>query len=261
MGYLLSLRLAIFYFFIITATPSVAADNTLEKIQKDIVGSWIVDVKGETRPRTLNIKGAEIGQDGAWILDSTYGWIDGTPTAVNAILIANSQGYSLRLTTQAKSQISAEYVSADRFNGTFSWISGKVKAATLQRLSVDEIAKRATDSRMKLTIKQPTEDVPPSCAGFVGGWTGNWPGYGQAWLWVVSANANCVVNFATTSTSDFPKAFLTAEIKDGVLALQKRQGIGSESYELHGNELWARYLSTSGDSNNTVFRKMQPNGK
>ena len=87
---------------------SGAADINIEKIQKDLFGSWIVDVKGETRTRTLNIKGAEMGQDGVWVLDPTYGWTDGAQTAVSAKLIVKADSCRLLLTTQSSSLIAAD---------------------------------------------------------------------------------------------------------------------------------------------------------
>lgn len=255
-------RIVFALLFVLLATISEAADTNIEKIQKDIVGSWIVDVDGETRSRTLNIKGTEPGQDGVWILDSTYGWTDGAQTAVSAKLVVKPGGYSLLLTTQANSRISAEYSSTGFFGGTFSWSSGKVKAVKLERLSAEAISKRAANlmtSRMRTAIKQPAADVPASCAGFVGSWTGNWPYYGQTWLWVVEVNANCVAKYAHRSTSAFPVAFLTAEIKGGVLVAPDRQG-NIDSFELHTDELWARHAE-SGRDNNTVFRKFQPSEK
>jgi len=256
------LRIVVALLFMLVVTMSEATDTNIEKIQKDVVGSWIVDVDGETRLRTLNIKGAEPGQDGVCILNSTYGWTDGAQTAVSTKLVVKPDGYSLLLTTQANSRISAEYSSTDLFSGTFSWSSGKVKAVRLERLSAEEISKRASiqmATRMKLTIKQPAADVPASCASFVGGWTGNWPGYGQTWLWIVEVNANCVAKCTNRSTSAFPDAFQSCEIKGGVLARQKSEGM--EYYELHGDELWARFVPTSGYHNNTVFRKFQSSEK
>jgi YHS domain-containing protein len=115
---------------------SAAADSDIEKFQKDIVGSWIVDVVGDTRTRTLNIRGGERRPDGVWVLDATYGWTDGGQSAVRAQLIAKPDGYSLQLTTPApgNSLISAEYSGPALFSGTFTWSPGKTKAVRLERM-------------------------------------------------------------------------------------------------------------------------------
>jgi YHS domain-containing protein len=121
------------------------------------VGPWLVDVDGETRTRTLNIRGAEKRPDGVWVLDSTYGWTDGRQTAVTTELIVKPNGYRLQLTTQANSVISAEYSGPALFSGTFTWSSGKVRTVRLERMSGEEISKRAAAqaaSRTRPAIKQ-----------------------------------------------------------------------------------------------------------
>jgi hypothetical protein len=241
---------------LLVAPLSHAADAVAENIQKDLVGSWIVDVDGESRSRTLNIKGAEKKRDGAWVLDSTYGWTDGTQTPVSAELIARPDGYRIHLTTQANSQISADSSGTALFDGTFTPSSGNVRPVTLQRVSDEELRKRTADltaSRIRSAMRQPSADVPARCAGFAGGWTGKWPYYGQSWLWVVDVDANCFAKVAHRSTSEFPGAFSSVQIKEGVLAIRGSQG--TNFFELHSDQLWARYAGTDGN-NNTLFQKI-----
>lgn len=55
----------------------LAGGDDLDRIKRDIIGSWLVDVDTEKRFRTLNITGAESSPDGTWMLENTYGWTDG----------------------------------------------------------------------------------------------------------------------------------------------------------------------------------------
>jgi hypothetical protein len=247
---------------LLVIAADATAETTVEKVQKDVVGSWIVAVDGEARTRTLNIKGAEPGRDGVWNLDCTYGWTDDRQTSVSANLIIKPDGYRLDLTTQANSRISADYSGADRFSGTFAPSSGKARPVTLERMSTEEISRRATElraSRAQSAIKMPAADVQARCAAFVGRWTGNWPGFGPTWLTVAEVNANCIAKCTNRSTPNLPDYPLqSCEIKDGVLARSKPEGM--EYYELRGDELWARFAPNFGPTNSTVFRRLPPGG-
>ena len=96
-----------------------------------------------------------------------------------------------------------------------------------------------------------------SCAGFLGGWTGKWPFYGQMWLWVTEVNADCSANYADSATAAFPTNFRTVQIKDGVLMINR--AAWEQSYQLKKDEIWANHFQT-GVNNNTVFRRVQPGG-
>jgi hypothetical protein len=119
-------------------------------------------------------------------------------------------------------------------------------------LMVSVAAGAADLDRIPLTIKQPKRDVPASCAGFVGGWKGNWSGYGTTWLWVIEVDTNCVAKYAHRSTEAFPATFKTAEIRGGVLVAPDAQG-NIDSFELHDDQIWGRH-SESGRTNSAVFR-------
>lgn len=152
-------RFQILVGLLLVVAISAAADTSIERFQRDLVGSWIVDVEGETRTRTLNIRGAERRADGVWVLDSTYGWTDGRQSAVTAQLTVKPDGYSLQLTTQADSVISAHYSSPALFSGTFTWSSGKARAVRLERMSDEGIGKRAAAqaaSPIRPAIKPPS---------------------------------------------------------------------------------------------------------
>ena len=234
---------------------SEAAESSIEKIRQDAFGSWLVDIDGETRTRTLNIKGAEKNRDGSWELDATYGWSDGEQTPVKAELTAKPHGYSLQLTTQVGSVISAEFDGAASFIGSFTGSSGKARPARLERYSIDEISKRVAkqiDALMKAGAPGP--DVPAECASMYGGWTGSWNvGEGQQWLWIAKIDSKCVAKYQF-GRAGYRGPFRSGEIKNGVLRTSGAEN-GSISWERHADDLWASYLGPQGVSN-TVYKKV-----
>lgn len=94
------------------------------------------------------------------------------------------------------------------------------------------------------TIEKPPADVPAPCAAYVGSWSGRWPFAGRIWLWVVSVDAKCVAQYAYTGSTAVPREYLTAEIKDGVLAIP-RPG-GTTTFQMRGEDLLGRYAGSDG---------------
>ncbi len=258
---LLDVRLFAFLLFTLLISASQAADINIEKIRQDVFGSWVVHVVGEARTRTLNIKGAEKGRSGGWDLDATYGWSDGNHTAVKAELIGKPDGYSLQITTQANSRIVVDHDGAESFKGNFRWSSGKTSEARLQRLSSEEISKRAAKETgaIKAAMTPPGPDVPASCASMFGGWAGNWGIHGgQQWLWIVSIDATCMAKYQI-GRSGYRGPYDTAQIKNGVLTTAGAEG-GTISWERQGDDLRAFYRGSAGTTT-AVHKKIQPEAK
>jgi hypothetical protein len=229
------------------STRSAAADPDIERIQRDLMTSWIVDVDGETRTRTLNIRGAERKQDGVWALDATYGWTDVGQSAVKAELIAKPGGYRLELTTQANSLISAESSGVGPFTGTFRWKSGAERPVKLVRVSdADRM------SAQSLSVVQPAPDVPASCASFVGGWTGDWD-FGQRWFWVVEVDRNCMAKYSYGP--QVPRSVRTTEIKQDTLSFPCGSHNGTCFLQQYDGKLWGRYQGSDG-TNTAVFKRI-----
>jgi len=240
------------------ATGSVAAETDMQRIKRDLVSAWIVEVQGEARTRTLHIRGAERRQDDVWELDAIYGWTDTRQTSVKAELTVKSDGYKLTLTTQANSVIVAEGSGAGILTGTFTANSGAVKPLKIARVTDKALSKFHTDiaAAANRAIVQPGSDVPAACASLVGGWTGNWGTYGgEEWLWVVQVDASCVAKYQFGRTG-YWGPFRTAEIQKGVLSTPCAHG-GTCSYERHGDELWGNWRGRAGGSNGIALKKVQ----
>jgi len=241
---------------VLSAAAAVAADTDTEKLQRELISPWIVTVQGEARARSLHIRGAERKSNDVWTLDATYDWLySEKPPSVKAELTVSPNGYKLELVTRANSLIVAESSDLTVFSGTFRPTSGAAKQVTVEKVSAEELSKRRQAAFAQLFV-QPGPAIPATCAGFVGVWTGNWPGYGPTWLWVVEVDADCVAKCTNRSSSAVPDSFQACGIKGSVLARPKPEGM--EYYELRGDELWARFAPTIGPTNSTVFRRYRP---
>jgi hypothetical protein len=251
-------KAAVLLLFISAAARCLAADPDAEQMRKKLVATWIVEIQGEARTRTMNIRDAEKKQDGTWVLDATYGWSDSRQTSVKAELTTKADQFRLELTTQANSVIVAQGSDLQKLTGTFTARSGAVKPVTLEQISADTLAKRVAANRP--AIIQATPDVPAECAALIGGWTGHWGMHGgEQWLWVVEVNAACVAKYQIGRTG-YWGPFDTAVIQKGVLTTAGAQG-GTINWERHGDELWASYSGPGGISTSAVHKKVEIGAK
>lgn len=233
-----------------------------QQLQTELVSSWLVTVEGENRTRTLKITGAAQKPDGALLLEAVYGWTDGNQTPISASATQTGQEAKLQFATQSGSQITAVRTSGSSFEGTFTDKAGLVKPVKVQKLSDEELQSKiatAKVARAAAIIVKPAENVPASCSGFSGQWTGTWSqgGIGQYWLWVVEIDANCVAKFAYLGHPNPPKGFATTEIKDGAFSIPNRSTGGMSVLKRNGDELWANYSNPSGGTNSAVFVKVR----
>lgn len=242
-------RIAVAYAILCAQTAN--AQPTIAQLRTDLVSTWIVKVDGESRTRTLRIKGIEQKTADAFLLDAEYGWSDGRQTSVNAEVNQNSQDIKLTLLTQSDSKIVATKNANGVFTGTFTLKNGTTKGISLQKVSDEELRSQVNTALNAMpAIEKPTADVPASCALFLGGWSGPWPDIGRVWLWVVSVDAKCVAKYAYSTSSGVPKEFKTAEIKEGILILPRPKG--TSYFELRGDELAGRYSGSDGNNSGNM---------
>lgn len=245
-----------------TKTPD---NNTVPSVETnqlpfDMTSSWRMAVSRDERAQALQIpEGINRDNTKKFFLNTISGFTKGELVKVSAEMIETAQSRILLLTFATGNKLIAVQKQEGIFEGTLTTTNGQALSAKIQKLTekeIGEIAANSTASRAKSAIKLPAADVPASCAGFIGGWTGSWPHYGQTWLWVVEIDANCIATYAHRGGPNFPSAsvFKKAEIAKGVLSSPKDDG-GIDSFELHGNELWALHRGSDGN-NNTVFRKV-----
>lgn len=240
------------------AAKCLAADPADERMRKQMIATWIVEVQGEARTRTLNITNGEKKEDGTWVLDATYGWSDTRQTSVEAKLTTLADRFKLELTTQANSVILAEGSDLQKLVGTFKVRSGAVKQVALAQISADALVKRIAAN--KPVIIQPKPDVPAECAAFPGGWTGHWGIHGgEQWLWIVEVDSACVAKYQIGKWG-FGGPFDTAVIQKGVVTTAGAQG-GKIDWTRHGDELWASYSGPGGISTSAVHKKVQIEAK
>ena len=249
------------FFVIVLVLPGIssAQQKTLTQLQTEVISSWIVTPEGEKRTRTLKISGASQKPDDTLLLDAVYGWTDGNQTPISASIVQSGQEVKLLFTTQPGSKVTATQTSNGVFEGTFVTTNGAAKPVKIQKVSEEELQTKiaAAKATRTVAIVAPGPDVPKDCAAFSGRWTGEWPNYGQTWLWVVEIDANCVAKCINWNSS-VPTRFESCPIKDNVLVRTKTDG--AEYYEVHGDELWARYVY-SGGKKSAVFWKLKPGEK
>jgi hypothetical protein len=247
----------------VSAGAGAPADPVLERIQREIVGSWIVEISGVNRPLTFTVRGAEAGADGVFNLDATFGFTDGGNSAVKAKVRLVSDVYKLEFVNTNGTVYAAEGSANGTLAGSNTPTSGSPRPLRLVRTSDDELKQRVAslaDARAALTVK-PGPDVPESCARFFGGWVGRSRiDVGLSRLWVLGIKADCMAQVsyrAPSPTSDVPYGdVFTAQIAQGTLSLPCGNS-GTCVFEVHGVEVWGSYTNPSGGSNSSVFQRIK----
>ncbi|MCK9381763.1 MAG: hypothetical protein M0P95_11970 [Sulfuritalea sp.] len=229
----------------------VHAQTPLAQLQTELIATWITTVEGEARTRTLRISSVEQKDAGIFLLTAVYGYSDGRQQGVEAEIKQTAQERTLLITTQSGSRISAAQKSDGVFVGTFIPTSGQTKGLRIEKVAENQLQAKIEAVLKGPEIQKPAADVPAQCASFSGKWVGTWTQGSQDSFWVVAVDANCLAKFAYGSTSKFA----SAPIANGTLSfgapLCARDG--TCSFELHGDELWARYSG----GGTAVFRKVQ----
>jgi hypothetical protein len=245
----------LFYSFIfISAGISFAQEKTTSQLQTELISPWLVTVDGEARTLTLRITGAAQKPDGTLVLETVFGWTDGNQTAISATARQVGQQSTLQFVTQPGSRVVATQGANGTFEGTFTLMNGITRPVKIQKVSEDELLRKVSAAKAGPFIK-PADNVPDSCAGFFGGWTGNWGAHGgEQWIWIVQVDANCMAKYQTGRTG-YRGPFETAEIRKGVLSTAGAQG-GTIQWSRHGDELWASYSGTAGTTS-AVHKKVQ----
>lgn len=102
-----------------------------------VIGSWRVEVEGESRLRELAVYRLRPASSHAFALDAGYGWSDGDPDIVDASSMLRDGKLQIEITTPASSVIHAEQVDSNTFRGTFTGKSGNSKTVHMSRIVLD----------------------------------------------------------------------------------------------------------------------------
>lgn len=122
--------------FVAFSTGVAYAQTAPSQPGADLVSKWLVKVEGESRTRTLSIKGIKQATADTFDLDALYGWTDGNQPAVKAEITQIAQERKLTLTTAADSKIVAVQAANGNFSGTITLKNGKSKAITFEKTVV-----------------------------------------------------------------------------------------------------------------------------
>ncbi|WP_291988492.1 hypothetical protein [Candidatus Accumulibacter sp. ACC007] len=242
---------------------SFTQEQTIARLQTELVSSWLVTVEGEDRTRTLRITGVTQDPEGKLLLDAAVGWTDGNQVSVPASAIQSGQETKLLFVTQAGAQVAAVLMPSGIFEGTFTNKKGVVKAVRGEKLSETDLQLKiaaAKASRAEKIVLKPSADVPESCAAFSGQWVGRWSqgNVGQNWLWIAEIDVNCTAKVSIERSDSPPKRFSTVEIKGDELSFLCNSSTGGTCvFKRNGNDLWASYSNPSGGKNSAVFEKVR----
>jgi PQQ-dependent catabolism-associated CXXCW motif protein len=127
---------------VLTLGPAVAtfAQTSATLLRAKLVSpSWLVTVEGEARARTLKILDLAERSEGKFLLDATYGWIDGSQDPVRAEIEQAGTERRLRITTPPGSVIVATQSPDGSFAGTFTPKNGTAKAVRLEKLTEQDL--------------------------------------------------------------------------------------------------------------------------
>jgi hypothetical protein len=218
-----------------------------QKIRQDIVAPWMVEVSGESRPRTLVVRSAEKAGDGTWSLDATYGFTDGRMNPVKVKLNVRSDGYRMEFVTASASQLVVEGGREGVLTGTFATKRGREMPVKLVKTGdghIKQMAEELKASKAAL-VTPPGPEVPEMCSRYFGGWEGKWEGDPvPVRLWVLAVKADCTaqVRYKSTASKDVPEPSDLATVTIGTTGFDRRcGGDGNCRFVLEGQEMSVTY--------------------
>ena len=191
-----------------------AATAVLAQKPTDLIGTWLVTVEGEVRPRVLRVQGAEQRADGTLVLDARYGWVHGKDAVVPAEVAQFPQQPKLVLTTQANSVIVATRSLEGNFSGSITYKSGVVKSVKLARTAESDLAALGKSAGVKALQK---DEVQKLIAGKV--LVVRRLRDGALIRWDIRSDGNLYGNNMTTGSSDSAKWVIN---DDGSLCVEWR---------------------------------------
>jgi PQQ-dependent catabolism-associated CXXCW motif protein len=107
-----------------------------------LLAPWVVTIDGETRPRTLRFTHVTEKPKDEFLLEGTYGMIDGEQQPASAQMTQSPKERTLKITTPGRSFITATQTAEGVLSGTIKFRSGNEKAVRLDRVSEQELRTR-----------------------------------------------------------------------------------------------------------------------
>lgn len=241
--------------FMLFGVALAYAQTPLTQLQAELVGSWLAKLDDQDTNRTLKILNVLQKSEGTFSLEANFGYSGKNLAEAKAEISQTTAERKLVLNTRSGARIVAIQTPDGSFVGKFEGNDGIARGVVLTKLSENELQAKVEAALKGPVIEKPAADVPAQCASFSGKWVGTWTLGSQDTLWVVAVDANCQAKFAYGSTSKFASASITNGTLSFGAPLCARDG--TCSFELHGNELWAKYSNPAGGWGNAVFGKVQ----
>lgn len=234
---------------LLLAGPSLA--QSAAELEGRLIASWLITVESESRERVLKIEKLAPLPSGAFQLDTLFGYVDEKPVPLKADLEKKDGVFTLTFTNRFGSKANAILDDTGVFRGTFTDARANVKKMTLVKTSEAILATKATP------MTQPGADVPPACAAFFGGWVGDWPNVGRAYLWVRAISADCSAQVTYGRSATPTGSTVSATIKGTSLVLPRPDG-GTTTFEMTGTGLLGRYRGPAGTNEGRMERVESP---
>lgn len=120
-----------------TLAVQTSAVPSAQSVFAPLIGSWRVEVEGESRLRELAVYRIRPAATDKFPLDAGYGWSDGDTDIVDASSMLKDGKLQIDVTTPASSVIHAEQGDTNTFRGTFTGKSGNSKTVHMSRIVLD----------------------------------------------------------------------------------------------------------------------------
>lgn len=140
---------------VVPLAAAFAQAPSTEKLEQELVASWLVIVDGDVRSRTLAIREIAQRTDGSFFLDATYGWTLGGQDPVRAEFVRTSEQKILIIRTPAQSIIVAKQSDPETFAGSFTYPGGTTKRDVRISKASDETIRRRVEAELEASRTGP----------------------------------------------------------------------------------------------------------
>jgi PQQ-dependent catabolism-associated CXXCW motif protein len=135
--------------------PAVPAQGqlTLQGLREALIAPWLIAIPGDQRDGLLRIE--EIAQEsaGSYVLSATHGWIDGVQQPVRIELIQSGEELRLIVRSREGNLYFFRRLPGGSFDGTFKSARGAERPVTLERLTEDQVQKKARESSARMAAR------------------------------------------------------------------------------------------------------------
>lgn len=159
------------------AGVAFAQENSYSKVEKDLMYSWVVTIKGQESPTVFKVHSIKQKDDKSFVLEATYRFLNTKEVPADAELLLIGDERKLVFTTQSGEKVTAIQVREKVFEGTYTNLKGEAVEVALKKTPWPEIQalqdayKKNRGSQVATPETVVTEkvivDVPVACVSSV----------------------------------------------------------------------------------------------